>query len=243
MKPYHKDVAFDITCCWTFSQRWCNCTYFWVLHYTHEFTKVFCSWHHFWGKYSGYKVLYAFLTLSKVQTTTTYFNFIALSRDFSVLKCLVFLCGICEAMLTYTFMYSYILLFVHLFFNRRLIVKMNLWIRYGLFVLKLGELFFYKGCFVEGGIEFLHPYLKYHHCFMRQDTRSHNRLAHVVQKLSLSSLLKTAIHCYLPALLGLEHFLWVPQRFGYKPWQSSSWVGILATVYATQEFLHIHKEI
>lgn len=146
-------------------------------------------------------------------------------------------------MLTYTFMYSCVVLFVHLFFNRRLIVKMNLWIRYGLFVLKVGELFFYKGCFVEGGIEFLHPYLKYRHSFMRQDTRSHNHLAHVVQKLSLSSLLKTATHCYLPALLGLEHFLWVPQRFGYKPWQSSSWVGILATVYATQVCTHTQRDI
>lgn len=78
---------------------------------------------------------------------------------------------------------------------------------------------------------------------MRQDTRSHNHLAHVVQKLSLSSLLKTATHCYLPALLGLEHFLWVPQRFGYKPWQSSSWVGILATVYATQVCTHTQRDI
>jgi len=146
-------------------------------------------------------------------------------------------------MLTYTFMYSYVFLFIHLCFNRRLIDKMNLWIGCGLFALKLGEPFFYKGYFVEGGIEFLHLSVKYRLSFVHQHTGSHNHLAHVVHSLCLSSLLKTATRCYLPALLGLEQFLWVPQRFGYKPWQSSSWVGILATVYATQVFVHIHKEI
>lgn len=116
--------------------------------------------------------------------------------------------------------------FFHPYFNRRLIVKVNLWIGCKWFVFFFFVIII---CFLLSGWRDVREELDF--CIflwniapllsIRILDHLTVYLAHVVQSSCSASLMQTAAHIYLPTLLGLKQFLWAVQRFGCTASQSS----------------------